>query len=65
MCTKSNRTCVVPTTKHVPKINIWAAFSSMGVFSPNIFTEYMNSRKIIRIQKENILMQAEMFHVWY
>ena len=49
MWTKSNKIRVVPTTKHVPKINVWAAFSSMGTFPLCIFTENMNSEMFISI----------------
>ena len=61
MWTKSNQTRVVPTTKHVPKINVWAAFSSMGTFPLSIFTENMNSKMFIRILEENLLTQADIF----
>ena len=42
MWTKSNKTCIIPTVKHSPKIHIWAAFSSMGTFPLCIFTRNMD-----------------------
>ena len=52
---------IAPTTKHAPKINVWAAFSSMGTFPICIFTDNMNSQMFIRILKGHLLRQAEVF----
>ena len=52
---------VIPT-KHVPKINVWAAFSSMGTFPLCIFTENMNSEMFVRILEGHLLTQAKVFH---
>ena len=62
MWTKSDKTRIVRTTKHVPKINVWAAFSAMGTFPLCIFTENMNSEMFIRILEGHLLSQAEVFH---
>ena len=62
MWTKSNKIRVVPTTKHVPKINVWAAFSSMGTFPFCIFTKNMNSVMFISILEGHLLRQADVFH---
>ncbi|KAI6648646.1 hypothetical protein LOD99_8003 [Oopsacas minuta] len=62
MWIKSWKTRVVPTMKHVPKINAWAAFSSMGTFPLCIFTDNMDAKMFIRILEGRLLTQAEIFH---
>ena len=47
-----------PTTKHVPKIHVWAGFSSMGTFPLCIFTENMNSDMFLQIIEGHLLTQA-------
>ena len=51
-----------PTTKHTPKINVWAGFSSMGTFPLCIFTNNMNSEMFINILEGYLLTQAEVYH---
>ena len=63
MWTKSGKKRFAPTTKHTPKINVWATFSSMGTFPLYIFTDNMNSDMFIHILKSNLLVQAEVFHL--
>ena len=63
MWTKSGKKRFAPTTKHTPKINVWAAFSSMGTFPLYIFTDNMNSDMFLHILKSNLLVQAEVFHL--
>ena len=62
MWTKFDKKRFAPTTKHVPKIHVWAAFSSMGVFPLCIFTENMNTDIFIRILESHLLTQAHVFH---
>ena len=62
MWTKSNKTCIVPTVKHSPKIHIWAAFSSMGTFPLCIFTRNMDGNFFVEILKWHLLDQARAFH---
>ncbi|KAI6647836.1 hypothetical protein LOD99_8423 [Oopsacas minuta] len=62
MWTKSGQKRIVPTTKHSPKINVWAEFSSMGTFPICIFTENMNSQMFVDILEGHLLTQAEIFH---
>ena len=51
-----------PTTKHTPKINVLAGFSSMGTFPLSIFTDNMNNQMFITILEGHLLTQAEVFH---
>ena len=62
MWTKSDTKRTAPTTKHTPKINVWAGFSSMGTFPLSIFTDNMNSQMFITILEGHLLTQAEVFH---
>ena len=62
MWTKSDRERFVPTTKHTPKINVWAAFSSMGTFPLCIFNQNMDSTLFLDILQGHLLAQAEVFH---
>ena len=62
MWTKFGRKRFVPTTKHTPKINVWAAFSSMGTFPLCIFTTNMDSSLFLDILQGHLLTQAEVFH---
>ncbi|KAI6649996.1 hypothetical protein LOD99_6360 [Oopsacas minuta] len=62
MWTKSDQKRFVPTTKHTPKINVWAAFSSIGTFPLCIFTTNMDSSLFIDILQGHLLTQAEVFH---
>ena len=62
MWTKFYKKRFAPTTKHVPKINVWAAFSSMGVFPLCIFRENMNTDKFLQILEGHLLTQAHVFH---
>ena len=49
MWTKSGRKRFVPTTKHTSKINVWAAFSSIGTFPLCIFATNMDSSLFLDI----------------
>ena len=60
--TKSGQKRTAPTTKHTPKINVWAGFSSMGTFPLCIFTNNMNSEMFINILEGYLLTQAEVYH---
>ena len=62
MWTKSDTKRTAPTTKHTPKINVWAGFSSMGTFPLSIFADNMNSQMFITILEGHLLTQAEVFH---
>ena len=62
MWTKRGKKCICPTTKHSAKINVWAAFSSIGVFPLCVFRENMNSQLFISIIEGHLLKQAEVFH---
>ena len=62
MWTKSGKKRVAPTTKHAPKINVWAGFSSMGTFPLCVFTTNMDSLKFIEILEGHLLEQAKVFH---
>ena len=61
MWTKKGQKRISPTTKHSPKINVWAAFCSMGVFPICIFKENMDSRLFIQIMEGYLLTQANVF----
>ena len=62
MWAKSGRKRLVPTVKHTPKINVWAAFSSMGTFPLCIFTHNMNSDMFLWILRTHLISQACVFH---
>ena len=62
MWTKRGKKRICPTTKHSAKIDVWAAFSSMGVFPLCVFRENMNSQLFISIMEGHLLRQAEVFH---
>ena len=62
MWTKSGRKRLVPTVKHTPKINVWAAFSSMGTFPLCIFNHNMNSDMFLWILRTHSISQAFVFH---
>ena len=53
---------LAPTTKHTPKIHVWAAFSSMGTLPLCISTQNMNSDLFIDILQTHLFAQAEVFH---
>ena len=50
------------TVKHTQKINIWAAFSSMGTFPLCIFSKMLNAELFIKIIEVHLLAEA---HVLY
>ena len=62
MWTKSGRKRLVPTVKHTPKINVWAAFSSMWTFPLSIFNHNMNSDMFLWILQTHLISQAFVFH---
>ena len=62
MWTKRGNVRHQPTVKHTQKINIWAAFSSMGTFPLCIFTDILNSQLFVKILEEHLLVQATVFH---
>ncbi|KAI6655403.1 hypothetical protein LOD99_2238 [Oopsacas minuta] len=62
MWTKSNKKRIAPTTKHVPKIHVWAAFSSMGTFPLCVFTNNVNSGMFLDIMEGYLITQAQVYH---
>ena len=60
--TKKYKKIIAPTTKHVPKINVWAGFSSMATFPLCIFRENMDSNMFLDIMHGHLITQAKIFH---
>ena len=62
MWTKNSEFRIAPTFKHSVKINIWAAFSSMGTFPLCIFEHNINGEYFVKILEVHLLAQAHVFH---
>ena len=62
MWTKSGKKRSQKTTKHSPKLHIWAAFSSFGTFPLCIFRQNLDAQFFVKILGWHLLTQAETFH---
>ncbi|KAI6658383.1 hypothetical protein LOD99_11039 [Oopsacas minuta] len=62
MWTKSNKKRIAPTTKHVIKIHVWAAFSSMGTFTLCVMTNNINSETFLDIMEGYLITQSQVYH---
>ena len=62
MWTKKGYERIQPTVKHTQKINIWAAFSSMGTFPLFMFTQILDAKLFVKILEVHLLAQASVFH---
>ena len=67
MWIKGNQKAIQPTTKHSPKLHIWAAFSSMGTFPLCFFRRNMDANFFVNIMEWHLLEQAQVFHgqMWF
>ena len=55
MWIKGNQKAIQPTTKHSPKLHIWAAFSSMGTFPHCFFRRNMDANFFVNIMEWHLL----------